>query len=116
MRAGSLREVVEIQEVTIDQDAHGQPRETWTTIDTRFVNIREDQDRKITITMRYYAGLLPSAGEFKKADGTLLKNHRFLHKNRILNIEDVLNLESREKTHRVHCVVDDERFILPETA
>lgn len=101
MRAGKLRNRIEIQEAIETTDEYGQVQQTWQTVATRWGSVeplsgREaayskqvHQDATHKVTLRYYAGLTGK--------------HRLLHDGRILEIISVINMNELDHEHIILC-------------
>lgn len=110
VNVGTLRHRIEIQRSTRSRTAQGTQVDTFSTIATRYGSIREDREEKFIVIMRHFPGLIPTAKKLLDADGEKISVHRLKHETRILNIEDVLDLESKGQLMRIICTRDDETF------
>lgn len=101
MKAGKLRQRVEIQARTTTQDSFGAPVPSWATVATVWANVLDQGSRELwqaqqvrpdlttLVTIRYYAGLTP--------------RHRIKYGSRILNIDSVANPDGQKREHSLMC-------------
>lgn len=107
----SLRERIEIQEGTVTRGDAGTERYSWSTVARVRGKVREDPEEKFIVTIRYWPGLTETGRRVEDDDGTQLPVHRLKHGMRILNIEDVLDMQAQGRLMRLHCTRDDQTFV-----
>ncbi len=107
---GDFRHRVEIQEGTVTKGAQGTSIETFTKVATRWASIRETADEKFRVDIRYYKGLVPTARKVLDDKDVERPVNRLKHGSRILNIEDVLDVNSMRQVMRVLCTRDTQTF------
>jgi len=110
MRAGRLRQRINVQKVTETRGAHGSVTRTWNTVASRWASVEPLRGREYMeaaqatsnvthrVRMRFYSGLNT-------------KSYRFQFTNppdseRTLNIDSVLNLDERNREHECMCIED----------
>jgi SPP1 family predicted phage head-tail adaptor len=118
MRAGRLRNRVQIQTATETRDAHGGTVLAWATATTHWGDVQPLTGREFfqaqqvssdvthKITLRYYRSVLNPT-------------QRLIHDGRVFNIRSVQEIDERRRTFTVMCaevterpVVDDGNFVV----
>ena len=101
MKAGMLRHVVIIQQVTETRDGFGGISESWSTFATRRAHIGPIKGKEyiaakavnskadVEMRLRYVSGLITKM--------------RVLWGSRIYNVIDAINIDERGKEHRLMC-------------
>ena len=110
VNVGDFRHRIEIQESTRSKGAQGTQVDTFATVATRWGSVRETKDDRFRVDMRYYPGLVPTARKVLDDDDVELPVNRLKHGTRILNIEDVLDVNAMKQVIHVICIRDDQTF------
>ena len=94
MKAGTLRHVVEIQERTTKQDSHGNPRDQWIPVATVRAEVKPINGSEKLVGNKVAAEV---THEIRMRYREFSPSQRLSHKGRVLDINNVLNIDERNR-------------------
>ncbi len=103
MRAGLLRNRIEIQRADVRRDANGQPSRLWTTIANVWAAVEPLRGAERFEAHAQHAQISHKVRLRFDPDVAVTTQHRLLFGTRIFHVESVANLFERDRTLELMC-------------
>jgi len=92
VRIGSLRHRVEIQQYDGSKDALNQPVENWTTVGTRWAEVKPLSGREFELAKQMHS---ETTHQIQMRYAELDSSMRLVHEGRIYNLLSIINTDQR---------------------